>query len=192
MTSDNEFDFGAEYAAFGDDLKGVAYEGDHTMVVKKAVAGTSAKGKRMFTITLGFTTGPLAAKNKEVIDKLYWSPENETAAKIFAQNLRVLGASQEWIMANRPSPDAIAEQITGAVVETRLKPDEFNGQPQTRVTYKSTVSSKAAAATGAKAPSAAKAAAVSLDEEPAAPAAETPAAEAPAQEPAAAGANPWA
>jgi hypothetical protein len=25
----SEFDFGAEYAAFGDDLKGVAYEGEY-------------------------------------------------------------------------------------------------------------------------------------------------------------------
>jgi hypothetical protein len=31
----SEFDFGAEYAAFGDDLKGVAYEGEYDMLVRR-------------------------------------------------------------------------------------------------------------------------------------------------------------
>jgi len=187
----SEFDFGAEFAAFGDDLKGVAYEGDHTMFVKKAVAGTSPKGKRMFTLTLGFKSGPHAAKNKEIQDRLYWSPESDTAARIFAQTLRTLGASQEWIMSARPTPDQIAEQITGTVFEARLKADEFNGQPQTRVTYRSTVSSKAATATPGGGKSASQA--VSLDDE--ADAASAAAGD-PDTEPATAGAsassnNPW-
>jgi hypothetical protein len=188
--SENDFDFGAEFASFGDDLKGVAYEGEHQMVVKKAVAGTSGKGKRMFTITLGFTSGPYAAKNKEVVDKLYWSPENETAARIFAQNLKVLGASQEWVMQTRPTPAQIAEQITGSVVDVRLKPDEFNGQPQTRVNYLKTVSSKAATG-GAAAPSAAAAAAVSLDDPAPTAVAQQPVAAAAAAGGAASSDNPW-
>jgi hypothetical protein len=47
----------------------------------------------MFTVTLAFTSGPYKAKNKTVDDRLYWSPESDTAARIFAANLKVLGAA---------------------------------------------------------------------------------------------------
>lgn len=183
----SEFDFAAEYAAFGEELKGVAYSGDYTMKVQKVVAGTSPKGKQMFTVTLAFTDGPLAAKGKTINDKLYWSPESDTAARIFSQNLKIMGASQDWIMANRPTPAQIAEQMTGSVIDVKLKADEFNGQPQTRVNYNKTVSAKSAS--GASAPSAAAAAAVSLDDEDAAPAA--PAAAPAATDEAVAAGSPW-
>lgn len=195
----SEFDFASEYAAFGDDLKGVSFEGEYDMVVQKVVAGTSPKGKQMFTVTLGFTSGPNKTKNRTVQDRLYWSPESDTAARIFAANLKVMGASQEWVMATKPSPDQIAERMTGTVVQVRLKPDEFNGQATTRVSYLKTVSAKsgdnAAAASTAKP---AKAQAVKLDDdEPAAPTA--PAEEQDedaAKEPATVGSgessNPWA
>lgn len=158
----SEFDFGTEYAAFGDDLKGTAYEGDYEMLIKQAKPGTSGKGKQMFTITLAFQGGPLGAKGKTVEDRLYWSPENETAAKIFANSLRMMGASQEWIMAERPTPQQIADRITGNVVAVRLKPDEFNGQPQTRVNYQKLVKANGPAGpVGSKA----QAQAVSLDDD---------------------------
>lgn len=188
----SSFDFGAEYQSFGDDLKGVAYDGDFVMVVQKVVAGTSPKGKQMFTVTLAFKDGVHAAKGKTVTDKLYWSPESDTAARIFAQNLKTMGASQDWIMKTRPTPDQIAEQMTGAVVECKLKADEFNGQPQTRVNYKKTISSKAAAGGSV---SAAATAAVSLDDEPAAPATPVAAVQADlatAGAPGGATGNPWA
>jgi hypothetical protein len=177
-----DFSFADEFASFGDDLKGVAYEGDHQMRVRKAEAGATAKGKQKFTLTLEFAGGP--NKGKTIVDNLVWSPESEIAAKIFAQNLRVLGAPQEWIMQTKPSPEDIAEQITGTVFDARLKPDEFNGQPQTRVSYRKTISLGNPVA-GVK--SAAASAAVSLDDE--APAA--------VQEPVGAVAgggsdNPWA
>lgn len=156
----SDFDFASEFAAFGDDLKGVAYEGDHVLRVKKAEAGTTAKGKQKFTLTLEFAGGP--NNGKTIPDNLVWSPESEIAAKIFAQNLRVLGAPQEWIMQAKPSPEEIAEQITGTVFEARLKADEFNGQPQTRVNYKKTVT-PGNPVQGVK--SAKAAAAVSLDED---------------------------
>lgn len=161
MSSNDEFDFGAEYAAFGDDLKGVAYEGEYEMLIKGCKAGTSAKGKQMFTITLAFQGGPLGAKGKTVDDRLYWSPENETAAKIFSNALRVCGASQEWIMSERPKPQQIADRITGNVVAVRLKQEEFNGQPQTRVTYQKLVKANGPAGPVGKA---AQAQAVSLDD----------------------------
>lgn len=190
----SEFDFASEYAAFGDDLKGVSFEGEYDMVVQKVVAGTSPKGKQMFTVTLAFTSGPHKAKNRTVQDRLYWSPESDTAARIFAANLKIMGASQEWVMSTRPTPDQIAERMTGSIVQVRLKPDEFNGQATTRVSYLKTVKASdggtpAAASATASQP---KAAAVKLDDEDEAPA--TPAAE--AQEPATVGAgsseNPWA
>lgn len=188
----SEFDFGAEYAAFGDDLKGVAYDGEYVMVVQKVVAGTSPKGKQMFTVTLAFKDGVYAAKGKTVTDKLYWSPESDTAARIFAQNLKVMGATQEWVMKARPTPEQIAEQLTGAVVDVKLTAGEFNGQPQTRVNYRKTISAKA---TGGVITSASAAAAVSLDDEPAAPAAPaapaSPVAEV-AAEVAASSDDPWA
>lgn len=186
----SEFDFGAEYANFGDDLKGVAYEGDYEMLVLKMKPGTSPKGKAMFTIELAFTSGPLKTKGKTVTDKLYWSPENDTAARIFAQSLRVLGASQEWILADRPSPQDIADRCVGNIVAVKLKKDEFNGQPQTRVNYQKTVTTSGGpTSTGAKA----KAAAVKLDD----PDEDTPADEDTAKEPATVGASstggedPW-
>ena len=82
--NDMDFDFGAEFAAFGDDLKGASYEGEYEMKVKKATAGKTQKGKMKIALTLVFTSGPYAAKGKEVNDNLYWSPENDTAARIFA------------------------------------------------------------------------------------------------------------
>lgn len=158
----SSFDFGAEYASFGDDLKVTAYEGEFTMIVKKVTPGTSPKGKQMFTVTLAFQDGVHAAKGRTVTDRLYWSPESETAARIFAENLAKMGATQSWIMKDRPTPEQIAEQMTGAVIECKLTAGEFNGQPQTRVSYRKTVSAKAA---GGK--SATAAAAVTLDDEPA-------------------------
>jgi hypothetical protein len=204
----SEFDFGAEYAAFGDDLKGVSFEGEYDMVVQKAVAGTTQKGKQQFTLTLGFTSGPYKAKNKTVIDRLIWSPESDVAARIFSSSLKILGASHEWIMSARPSPAQIAERITGTVVSVRLRPDEFNGQPTTRVSYLSSVSVK----DGGNAGAAKAAKAVSLEDESAPDTVVTPTAAAPAddessvdkatgevKEPATAGAgassgteNPWA
>jgi hypothetical protein len=197
----SEFDFGAEYAAFGDDLKGVSFDGEYDMLVKKVTPGTSPKGKQMFTVTLAFTSGPNKAKDRTVSDRLYWSPESETAARIFAANLKVMGASQEWVMANRPSPQEIADRMTGTIVSVRLKPDEFNGQATTRVNYLKTVSAKsgdnAAAASTAKAE---KVKAVTLDdpdESTAAPSEEgVDTATGEVKEPATAGAgaseNPWA
>jgi hypothetical protein len=163
----SEFDFASEYEAFGDDLKGVAYNGDYDMLVTKMKYGTTAKGKAMFTVTLAFTSGPYKAKGKTLDDRLYWSPENETAARIFSQALRVLGASQEWIMAERPTPEQIAERCVGNVVSVRLKEDEFNNQKTTRVTYQKTVSSNqaAAAATGGNGAPPSAAQAVSLDDD---------------------------
>lgn len=185
-----DFDFGAEYESFGDDLKGVAYEGDHTLLVRKATAGISPKGKQKFTLTLEFAGGP--HHGKTFLDSLYWSPENDTAARIFAQNLKTLGAPQDWIMATRPTPEQIAEQITGTKFEAKLKADEFNGNPQTRVTYRKTLSVETPVA--GTAPSASAAAAVSLDDEvPAATAAAAAAAPAaPAAAPAQPSDNPWA
>jgi hypothetical protein len=191
----SEFDFGAEYAAFGDDLKGVSYEGEFDMLVKAMKGGTSNKGKQMFTIELAFTSGPLKAKGKTVTDKIYWSPENDVAARIFAQSLRVLGAPQEWIMADRPTPEQISERCVGNVVAVRLSKGEFNGQPQTRVNYQKTVSTSGGPSVSA---STAKAGAVSLDEDEedagaaaAVAAAEPEDAKEPATAGASAGGDPW-
>jgi hypothetical protein len=197
------FDFAAEYAAFGDELKGVSYEGEYDMVVQKAVAGATQKGKQQFTLTLGFTSGPYKAKNKTVIDRLIWSPESDVAARIFAANLRVLGAPMEWIMTARPTPDQIAERITGAVFSARLRPDEFNGQPTTRVSYQKSINVKSGNNAPAATPGASAAKAVTLDDDTTGTAV-TPTAAAPAtsgtaeeaKEPVSAGTgaadNPWA
>jgi hypothetical protein len=158
----SEFDFGAEYANFGDDLKGVAYEGDYEMLITDMKPGTSPKGKAMFTVTLAFTSGPLKAKGKTVVDKKYWSPESDVAARIFAQDLRVMGAPQEWIMADRPTPQEICDRCIGNVIEVKLTKGEFNGQPQTRVAYRKTVKVKGGPSVSA---SSAQAQAVSLDDE---------------------------
>jgi hypothetical protein len=207
----SEFDFASEYAAFGDDLKGVSFEGEYDMIVQKVVAGTSPKGKQMFTVTLGFTGGPNKAKNRTVSDRLYWSPESDTAARIFAANLKVMGASQEWVMSARPTPEQIAERMTGTVVSVRLRPDEFNGQATTRVSYLKTVSAKSgdnAAAASGSAAKPEKVKSVKLDDAAEGTTVVTPTAAAPAaqedvdtatgevKEPATAGVgasqNPWA
>jgi len=158
------FDFASEFESFGDDLKGTAYEGDFVMVVRKAEPGTTAKGKQKFQLTLEFVGGP--NHGKTVPQQLVWSPENDTAAKIFASSLRVLGAPQEWIMATKPTPEQIAQQITGTKFEARCKAGEFNGQPQTNVSFRKTLSVDTPVAGAAK--SEAASAAVSLDDEPAA------------------------
>lgn len=141
--SEMDFDFGAEYAAFGDDLKGTAYDGDYTLRVSKVKVGKTQKGKMQFQLTLAFVGGPLGAKGKTVDDRLIWSPESDVAARIFSQTLRTLGAPQEWIMTARPTPQQIADQITGAVVECKLSPDEWNNQPRTKISYRRAVSTNA-------------------------------------------------
>jgi hypothetical protein len=173
--SEMDFDFGAEFAAFGDDLKGTAYDGDYTMRVSKAKPSRTQKGKMQIQLTLAFQGGPLGAKGKTVDDRLVWSPESEVAAKIFAQTLRTLGAPQEWIMQAKPSPQQICDQITGAVVECKLSPDEWNGQPRTKISYRKALSTNAipgGAIATTPGISSAAASAVSLDDE----TADTPAA----------------
>jgi hypothetical protein len=204
--SEMDFDFGAEYAAFGDDLKGTSYDGDYTMRVSKVKPSRTQKGKMQFQLTLAFVGGPLGAKGKTVDDRMVWSPESEVAAKIFAQTLNTLGAPQDWIMSAKPTPQQIADQITGTVVECKLSPDEWNNQPRTKVSYRKRVSGNAipGGTPGGTSQTAGKsaAAAVSLDEEvPSTPAK----AEEPAKEPVTVGAstpaaasseapddNPWA
>lgn len=162
----SDFDFASEYEAFGDELKGVAYEGDYDMVVQKAVPGTTKGGKQQFLLTLGFANGPYKTKNKTIIDRLIWSPESDVAAKIFSGNLKCLGATHEWIMANRPTPAQIADRITGAVFAARLRPDEWNNQAITRVNYLNPIKVKSGDNAGAATATAtgAKAKAVSLDD----------------------------
>lgn len=173
--SDMDFDFGAEFEAFGDDLKGTSYDGDYTMKVVAAKPSRTQKGKMQLIVTLAFQGGPLGAKGKTVDDRKVWSPESEVAAKIFAQDLRILGAPQEWIMSARPTPQQICDQIMGSVVEVKLVPDEWNGQPRTNVRYRKTVSAKPTSGGGSATASAAASSAVSLDDdEPAEPAAKAP------------------
>jgi len=185
----SEFDFGAEFASFGDDIKGTSYEGEYEMLVKDMKPGTSAKGKQMFTVTLAFQGGPLGAKNKTLDDRHYWSPENETAAKIFAATLRTLGAPQEWILSERPTPQQIADRCKGNVVSVRLKPDEFNGQPTTRVSYIKLVSASGGSPATAKSKAAA---AVSLDDEDDTPAPAAAEAKEPVGVAAGTSEDPWA
>ncbi|HEX8321693.1 hypothetical protein [Longimicrobium sp.] len=199
--SDNDFSFADEFKSFGDELNGVAYTGDYTMKVTKAKASKTAKGKQQFVVTLAFQGGPLGAKGKTVDNRLVWSPESEVAARIFAQSLRVLGAPQDWIMSAKPTPDQIAEQMVGAVVEVNLKAGEFNGQPQTNVNYRKSVSVNplgGGQGGAVKTTSASAAAAVSLEDETADEQVDTTTGEV-IQEPATAGAgapgsagNPWA
>jgi len=165
--SDDSFSLADEFESFGDELMGKSYEGrDIQMVVVKCETGTSAKGKHFIRPTLQFDGGPNSGK--QVVDSLYWSPQSETAVRIFSQSLNVLGASPEWVKSEKPSMQQIAEKIKGATVIVNLTKDEFNGQPQTRVNYRKAVSAGGAGGStggGGGAASASAAAAVSLDDD---------------------------
>lgn len=136
---DDGFSLKQEMEAFGDDLLGKAYPtGEYDMLVRKAVPAKTAGGKHCVKATLEFIGGPM--KGKTVPDQLNWSPESDIAARIFAQSMSRMGATQEWIKATNPSMVQLAAKIQGAKVHVKLTEDTWNGMPRNKISYLSTIS----------------------------------------------------
>jgi hypothetical protein len=141
---DEGFSFADAYDEFGDDLLGKIFpNGTYQMKVKTAQAAMTGTGKHCFKVVLEFVGGKF--KGKTVPDQLTWTPSSDVAARIFAQSMGVLGAPQDWIKTNKPSPEQIAARITGTVVETILAEDEWNGAPRNKVRYSKTIALKGGA-----------------------------------------------
>lgn len=139
MSDDDGFSLAEEMAAFGDELMGKAYPAaEYDMLVRKATAAKTGGGKHCIKVILEFIGGPL--KGKTVPDQLNWSPESDIAARIFAQGVAKMGATQEWIKQNKPSMAQMAGRIQGAKVHVKLTEDDWNGMPRNRVAYMSTIS----------------------------------------------------
>jgi hypothetical protein len=135
---DEGFSLAQEMAAFGDDLLGKAYPAaEYDMDVVKAVASKTAGGKHAIKLTLKFIGGKFVGKT--VFEQLNWSPESDIAAKIFAQALAKMGATQEWIKSTKPSMAQVAAKIEGAKVRVKLTEDSFNGIPRNKVSFMSTI-----------------------------------------------------
>lgn len=138
MSDDEGFSLADEMAAFGDELMGKAYpEGEYDMLVKKATAAKTGGGKHCIKVVMEFTGGKY--KGKTVPDQLNWSPESDIAARIFATAVAKMGATQEWIKANKPSMAATAAKIQGSKVHVKLTQDDWNGSPRNRVAYLATI-----------------------------------------------------
>ena len=136
---DDGFSLADEMEAFGDELMGKAYPaGEYDMEVTKSTAAKTQGGKPCIKVVLTILGGPL--KGKTVPDQLNWSPESDIAARIFAQTMAKLGATQQWIKTNRPTMSALAQKIQGAKFHGMLTVDEWNGSPRNKVQYRSTIS----------------------------------------------------
>lgn len=163
----DEFSLGDEYDAYGDDLKGRAFpKGTYEMRVASAVPKTTSTGKQAIVVNLEFTKGPY--RGKKVPEQMTWSPENEVAARIFANSLAMMGATTEWIRATKPKMEQICARITGQLVEVDLTEDEWQGQERNRVRFKKNLGKPAGAATptlGDPTPAAAAAPLLGADEE---------------------------
>lgn len=138
VDEDEGFSLAQEMAAFGDELLGKAYPtGEYDMLVKKATAGKSQGGKPQVKVVLQFLSGPYAPKT--VPDQLTWSAESDVAARIFAQAMEKLGATQKWIQQAKPTMTVVAARIQGAKVKVKLTEDDWNGTPRNKVAYISTI-----------------------------------------------------
>jgi hypothetical protein len=139
VDEDEGFSLAGEMAAFGDELLGKAYPaGEYDMIVKKATAGKSQGGKPQVKVVLVFDGGPYSGKT--VPDQLTWSAESDVAARIFAQAMEKLGATQKWIQTTKPKMVQVAQRIQGAKVRVKLTEDDWNGTPRNKVAYMSTIS----------------------------------------------------
>ena len=144
------YDIFADYEAYGDELVGKILVGDHDVTVKTARPRISNSGKAQIGFTLEIESGPDAGKTIE--DLFTWSPENETARRMGAMTLSMMGATPEWIRENNAKLFDIAEHVTGARVAIKVTEGEFNGMPQARVRYVRSLGHTTAAAAAAPVP----------------------------------------
>lgn len=80
-----------------------------TICVEHASACITTGGKLAFDLAL---SGPAG----ESSERMVWSPESPINARRFAERLAVLGASTQWILAERPSPEQVAARLVGAEI----------------------------------------------------------------------------
>jgi hypothetical protein len=134
-----EFNLAEEMAAFGDDLiPPLLPAGAYQLIVYSASPGTTSTGKQKIDVTYQVITGPnyppkkpgaapKSTKGARVQDMQTWSPGSPIAARIFAETLQKLGASQDWIQENKPSLEQICIRIIGTIVDATIAVDEaFN------------------------------------------------------------------
>jgi Protein of unknown function (DUF669) len=135
---DDGFSLADEMAAFGDELLGKAYPaGEYDIEVTKATAAKTAGGKPCLKTVNTILAGPL--KGKTVPDQLNWSAESDIAARIFAQTMAKMGATQDWIKQTRPKMPQLAQKITGAKLHVVFTVDDWNGSPRNKIQYRSTI-----------------------------------------------------
>lgn len=142
--SDDGFDLGAEFAAFGEDLLGKVFpNGPYTLKIKKATCGKSGTGKFNIKLVHTIVGGPFDGKT--VTDTLTWSPESDQAAQIFARTVQKMGAPVAWIkgeepgQVGRPTGRQIEERLTGTVIEATMKEDTWNGEKRNKIAYGKTL-----------------------------------------------------
>ncbi len=145
--SSEEFSFADEFEALGEELDGKPLpKGDYDMVVSRAEAAITSGGKQCFKVTLEVMSGP--EKGKSVFEQLTWSPESAVAARIFAQGLKVMGATQEWIKETHPTPAQIAAEMLGQQVAVAIDIQAYMGEDRNRVRFKRNLGRDGARAQG--------------------------------------------
>lgn len=135
-----EFNLAEEMAAFGEDglIPPLLPVGAYQLMVVSASPGLTSTGKQKIDVTYRVLTGPMyppkkpgavqkPTKGAQVQDMMTWSPGSAIAARIFAETLTKLGASQDWIQENSPSMEQICLKINGTVVDATIAIDDaFN------------------------------------------------------------------
>lgn len=130
-----EWSLADDYAAFGDDLvPPMLPEGDYELLVLRGSPGKTSTNKPSLTWTFRITAGPMyptevgkppkTTVGREVSEMMTWSPGNATAARIFAEQLGKLGASQKWIMDTHATFEQIALRCIGTKIKAKIKVDE--------------------------------------------------------------------
>lgn len=134
--SDDDFSLADQYTQMADALNPTPWaEGEYEMLCVKADAAKTQAGKHCLRMVFRVLSGP-GKKDRELFTQWTWSPESDNAALIFSTNLSNMGATQAWIIKERPSMPAIANKIRGARVSGFVRNRDFNGEPRPEISVK--------------------------------------------------------
>lgn len=135
-------------------------DGKYAVKVESAEAKTSANGNPMLEIRLRITEGQFASR---VL--FFRSTATEKSQGIFLRNLAAFGLTSEWLVANSPSFEQIAQMLVEREAVAQVGKSTWQGQERNEVKG---VTPKAQSAAPAAQPAASAPAAASPFDAPAA------------------------
>lgn len=100
-------------------------DGDYNFVVAECKAATSASGKAMLKIKAQVSDGPHA--KRLVWDNLVLTTDNPKALGFFFSKLAALGFQKDWMTANSPSMEQLAQMIAGRPFRAKVGRKTYQG-----------------------------------------------------------------